>query len=133
MGDTAGGAGGLEERDGEQGAFAATAGTGAHLDGELPPEAAVACPGVVLELGDGVGVFVAERLDGLVVARNVAAEADALALLVAVAGLEVGELEADVDSVAEGEPVEVEGEGFGVEGEGVFGRCEPRVHVLGVL
>jgi len=133
VGDAAGGAGGLEERNGEEGAFAAAAGAGAHLDGELAPEATVACPRVVLELGDGVGVFVAERLDGLVVARDVAAETDALALLIAVAGFEVGDLETDVDAVAEGEPVEVEGEGFGVEGEGVFGWCEPRVHVLGVL
>ena len=75
----------------------------------------------MFELGDGVGVFVAEGLDGLVVAADVAAEADAVAFLVAVAGAEVGDLEPDFDAVAEGEPAKVEGEGFGVEGEGVGG------------
>jgi len=115
------GAGGLEEGDGEEGALAAAAGARAHLGGEASPEAAVAGLGAVLELGDGVGVFVAEGLDRLVVAADVAAEADAVAFLVAVAGAEVGDLEPHVDAVAEGEPVEVEGEGFGVEGEVVGG------------
>lgn len=133
VGDAAGGAGGLQERDGEEGAFPAAAGAGAHLDGELAPEATVGDLRFVLELGDRMGVFVAEGLDGLLVTRDVAAEADAVALLVTVAGLEVGDLEADVDAVAKCEPVEVEGEGFGVEGEGVFGWCEPKVHLLEIL
>jgi hypothetical protein len=131
VGVAAGGAGGLEEGDGEEGAPAAAAGARAHLDGEAAPEAAVAGLGGVLELGDGVGVFVAEGLDRLVVAADVAAEADAVAFLVAVTGAEVGDLESDVDAVAEGEPVEMEGEGFGVEGEVVGGGhrsdCKTRV------
>jgi len=127
----AGGAGGLEEGDAQKWALAAAAGTRAHLDGEAAPEATVAGLGAVLELGDGVGVFVAEGLDRLVVAADVAAEANAVAFLVAVARAEVGDLESDVDAVAEGEPVEVEGEGFGVEGEVVGGGhwsdCRTRV------
>jgi hypothetical protein len=89
---SAGGAGWLEERDGEEGAYAAAARAGAHFDGELAPEAAVAGAGVVLEFGDGVGVFVADGLDGLIVAGDVAGETNAIALLVAVAGFEVGDL-----------------------------------------
>jgi len=116
---TAGVAGGLEEGDGEEGALAAAAGAGAHLRGEAPPEAAVASLRVVFELGDGVGVFVAERVDRLRIVAEVAAQADAVALLVAVAGAEVGDLEPDVDAIAEGEPVEVNGDGIRVEGEWV--------------
>ena len=74
---------------------------------------------VVFELGDGVGVFVAERVDRLRIVAEVAAQADAVALLVAVAGAEVGDLEPDVDAIAEGEPVEVNGDGIRVEGEWV--------------
>jgi hypothetical protein len=81
----AGGAGWLEEGDGEEGADATAAGARAHLGGELAPEAAVAGARVVFEFGDGVGVFVAKGLDGLIVVRDVAREADAVALLVAVA------------------------------------------------
>jgi len=113
----AGGAGGLEEGDGEEGALAAAAGTGAHLGGEASPEAAVAGLRAVLELSDGVGVLVAERVYGLGVAADVSAEADAVALLVAVAGTEVGDLEADLDAVPQGEPVEVEVESVMGEGE----------------
>ena len=127
MGVAAGGAGGLEEGDGEEGALAAAAGAGAHLGGEAAPEAAVAGFGAVLELGDGVGVFVAEGLDGLLVAADVAAEADAVAFLVAVAGAEVGDLESHGDAVAEGEPVGVCLDGVGVEGEGVGGGHGPIV------
>ena len=117
----AGGAGGLEEGDGEEGALAAAAGAGAHLRGEAPPEAAVAGLRVVFELGDGVGVLMAERVDRLRIAAEVAAKADAVALLVAVAGAEVGDLEAYLDAVAESEPLEVKGYGIGVEGEWVAG------------
>ena len=113
----AGCAGGLKERDGEEGALAAAARASAHFGGEAPPEAAVAGLRAVLELGDGVGVLVAESVDRLGVAADVAAEADAFALLVAVAGAEVGDLKADVDAVAESEPLEVKGDGIGVEGE----------------
>jgi len=118
---TAGGAGGLEEGHGEERALATAAGAGAHLRGEAPPEAAVASLRVVFELGDGVGVFVAERVDRLRIVAEVAAQADAVALLVAVAGAEVGDLEADVDAIAEGEPIEVEVDSFGAEGEIVVG------------
>ena len=117
----AGSAGGLEEGDGEERAFAAAAGAGAHLDGEPAPEAAVAGLRAVFEFGDGVGVFVAEGLDRLFVAADVTAEPDAVAFLVAVAGAEVGDLEPDVDAVAEGEPVEVEDDGVEAKGEGVVG------------
>jgi len=104
----AGGAGGLQERDGEERALTAAARTGAHLGGEAPPEAAVAGLRAMLELGDGVGVLVAEGVDRLGVAADVSAEADAVALLVAIAGAEVGDQEADFDAVAEGEPMEME-------------------------
>ena len=118
---TAGVAGGLEEGDGEEGALAEAAGAGAHLRGEAPPEAAVASLRVVFELGDGVGVFVAERVDRLRIVAEVAAQADAVALLVAVAGAKVGDLEAYLDAVAESEPVQVEIDGFGAEGKIVVG------------
>ncbi len=81
----AGGAGGLEKGNGEEGALAAAAGAGAHLSGEASPEAAVARLRAMLELGDGVGVLVAEGFDRLGVAADVAAEANAVALLIAVA------------------------------------------------
>jgi hypothetical protein len=126
----AGGAGGLEEGDAEEGAFAAAAGAGAHLGGEAAPEAAVAGFGAMFEFGDGVGVFVAKGVDGLFVAADVAAEADAVAFLVAVAGAEVGEVELDVDAVAEGEPGEVVCDGVGVEGEGVVGHVSLSVFVI---
>src|SRR5439155_1129489 len=71
----------------------------------------------MLELGDGVGVLVAEGVDRLGVAADVSAEADAVALLVAIAGAEVGDQEADFDAVAEGEPMEMEFDRGGVEGE----------------
>jgi hypothetical protein len=87
----------------------------------------------VFELGDGVSVFVAEGLDGLLVARDVAAEANAIALLVTIAGLEIGDLQPDFDAIAESEPVEMKGEGIRVEGEDVFGLCGPRVHASGLL
>src|SRR3989442_1745302 len=67
--------------------------------------------------GDGVGVLVAEGVDRLGVAADVSAEADAVALLVAIAGAEVGDQEADFDAVAEGEPMEMEFDRGGVEGE----------------
>ena len=117
----AGGAGGLEEGDGEERALAAAAGAGAHLSGEASPESAVACLRAVFELGDGVCVLVAEGVDRLVVAADVATEPDAVALLVAVAGAEVGDLEAYFDAVTDGEPVQVEGEHLGVEGEILVG------------
>jgi hypothetical protein len=115
VGVAAGGAGGLEEGDGEEGAFAAAAGASAHLGGEAAPEAAVAGFGAVLEFGDGVGVFVAKGVDGLLVAADVAAETDAVAFLVAVASAEVGDLESYFDAVAEGEPAQVESDGGGAE------------------
>jgi hypothetical protein len=133
LGEAAGGAAGQQERDGEEGADAATARSRAHLDGELPPEATMCGPRTMLELCNGVGVFVAKCLDSLLVARDVAAEADAVAFLVAVAGLEGGDLKAHLDAVAEGEPVEVEGDGFGVERERVISLCGPRMHALGEL
>jgi hypothetical protein len=85
MGVAAGGTGRLEEGDGEERAYAAAARAGAHLDDEFAPEAAVAGSRVVLEFGDGVGVLMAEGLDRLIVAGDVAGEADAVAFLIAVA------------------------------------------------
>jgi hypothetical protein len=126
----AGGAGGLEEGDGEERALAAAARPGAHLRGKAPPEAAVAGLRVVFEVRDGVGVLMAERVDRLRIAADVAAEADAVALLVAVAGAEVGDLEAYLDAVAESEPLEVEGDGVRVEGKCLAGghtsKCRTR-------
>jgi hypothetical protein len=101
VGLAAGGAGGLEKGDGEKGTFAAAAGPRAHVGGKAAPQGAVGGLRAVLELGDCVGVFVAEGLEGLVVAADVAAQADAVAFLVAVAGAEVGDLEPDFDAVAE--------------------------------
>ena len=117
----AGGAGGLEERDGEKRALTAATRPGPHFGGKALPEAAVASLRAVLELCDGVGVFVAEGIDRLGVAADVAAEADAVALLVAVAGAQIGDLEAHLDAVAKGKPVEVQVDGFGAEGEAVAG------------
>ena len=111
----------------EEGALAAAAGARAHLGGEAAPEAAVAGLRAVLELGDGVGVFVAEGLDRLVVAGDVAREADAVAFLVAVAGLKIGDLKTDFDAVAKGEPAEVEGKDVEVEGESFVGQLWPPV------
>jgi hypothetical protein len=91
----------LKERDSEKGPFAAAPRSSAHLHGELPPQATVPGPRFVPEFGNGVGVFVAQGLDGLIVTRDVAAETNAFAPLVAVTGLKVRDLHTDFDAIAE--------------------------------
>jgi hypothetical protein len=72
----------------------------------------------VFELGYGVGVFVAEGVEGLGVGGDVAAEANTVLPLVAVSGAQVGVLETDADAVADGEDRQFAVDGCGVEGEG---------------
>jgi hypothetical protein len=73
----------------------------------------------VFELGDGVGVFVAERLDRLVVPADVAAKSNSVTSLVAVARAEVGDLKADLYAVACGKPGQVKTDSIKIEGEGI--------------
>jgi hypothetical protein len=76
----------------------------------------------MFEFGYRVRIFVADSFDCLLVARDVAAEANAVALLVAVAGLEVRDLKVDRNSVAEGQPLKLKVNGLEVEGERIGRR-----------